>query len=1621
MLRSRSHMLDYEPHGRKFSPQKEIAQASRSEFMEGFVLREAPTHAEDREEELYFSGCHVVWTSCAASNVGAHKTFTTNTPVVTALLCHLTGADPASWDICIAEKSCLTIHAANGDVFDVVLPFEVASVFALDSGILICRLDADPLLPRVFSLMHPLEEVKPVAISSSTASDNISFEPLIDTILHVSTANADIHLASMFNQNTHLTSIVQLRRLYPENINAFTSTQLQPDIVVAPIWSSTQYLADNLRSFSYSLNRHAIRFGFCLKNNEVLVIKVCLSLAIEVLGVFTLQALDCIPINCLAPHQLRGFYRQETFACCTMLLVLTPDGRLALHLDSARIASITRDSIKPIVALRDTVSDRVTLQFVDGSMHRITLPFFPKITLISQVFQTLASQIDQKVSAAPQHHIFCSHAFDVLVFILRTFLSSRDAGKLEWEAFASTVLAFAPLPTSNSDRPPSLEEEDDWKYLLSCQKVTIPSRPMASLASIPIDEPLLGHGPCILSILHLQSEFNKLNSLSSWDQLSRSIPLLHALSRALNWQAYSLYYELSYPSFPSAVDPLSEAPLVALDCKVLSAELPPNIVSWVLTRSYGLNDIKPFPSCSSISTSQLFVAVLEKMFPLPASKSKKNLHEHYEHIVELMASSELKEQDISQLPFGFAVAIKEVLSACRELPPKSWSSAAFSLVGREDLVAQAMPYAHANLFRKSTVLKQGLNDTHSLKAEAESYSILNNSVCAIRFGIDKRLEEVERILSSSNPPQLRLPESATIGDHELLDELQGKLLQVVQRTMSLSVGRGMLVLNTHSPIVTQSIKVPTLCLSGASKYHNLGIVNLKDPATVPQIWPNFHNGVAAALRLERPSGVKSDTSWIAFHRRPDSRLTDEYAGFLFGLGLLGHLADFPTFTLCDFLSNSHETTSIALLLGLSCNKRGTMDAFMSKMLSIHVHGLMPSTSVEVGVTPLVQNAALVAVGLLYQGTCHRRTAEVLCKEIGRRPAFNVDIDFHRESHSLAAGLALGMVLLGQGPSQSESDTFIIDMLFSYIEGGRHSQLPEQPNTHRIKETNMINTDTTTAGSLMALTLMFLRSKDVTIVTRLQIFDSIEFLENTRPDFLLLRLFSLKMILWDTIEASKAWLDSCIPSCLKPFDFKFKKSKGLIWEDTVDVQGMKQAHLHIMTGACLAMAFRFAGSSNDDAFRILLGQANQIVQEMGVAHSSEGIGRTMLEYCLNTLCIAIGLLMCGSGNVHALRFLRSLYGRINSDLTYGNHMATSMAIGLVFLGGARCSVGSSDADIAALLVALFPRFPHTPADNQYHLQALRHLYVLASRPQALTVVDIDSKLPSFLPLRLSHHSDGQPHADDLMVIAPCIIPNLHSFTSVQSMSKRYWPVEIDLHRHKMVDGVIFVKRKAGHIAYDKDREALLSLHGNILSECDHNPSRELLLARALSANPLARAFDSVAPSATQPSTMLSPASPIQQLPNTLSLALPWTLFAAAALHESIANETPEALETIMQAYIAVQDLEKAMHASSTESVTYHTLAKADQLRLLIAIESAMNTNDMKSMLKPEFLEQVRLQCDDLMHAQLSRLVTSSIPSTNSDTAASTTPTKDAIARRYYQVFGQLGKTMPWLPPWTLFLS
>ena len=63
-------------------------------------------------------------------------------------------------------------------------------------------------------------------------------------------------------------------------------------------------------------------------------------------------------------------------------------------------------------------------------------------------------------------------------------------------------------------------------------------------------------------------------------------------------------------------------------------------------------------------------------------------------------------------------------------------------------------------------------------------------------------------------------------------------------------------------------------------------------------------------------------------------------------------------------------------------------------------------------------------------------------------------------------------------------------------------------------------------------------------------------------------------------------------------------------------------------------------------------------------------------------------------------------------TYGHHQAIASSIGLLFLGGGCATLSRTNEAIAALVVAFFPRYPLSSADNRYHLQSLRHLYVLA---------------------------------------------------------------------------------------------------------------------------------------------------------------------------------------------------------------------------------------------------------------------------------------------------------------------
>ena len=127
------------------------------------------------------------------------------------------------------------------------------------------------------------------------------------------------------------------------------------------------------------------------------------------------------------------------------------------------------------------------------------------------------------------------------------------------------------------------------------------------------------------------------------------------------------------------------------------------------------------------------------------------------------------------------------------------------------------------------------------------------------------------------------------------------------------------------------------------------------------------------------------------------------------------------------------------------------------------------------------------------------------------------------------------------------------------------------------------------------------------------------------------------------------------------------------------------------------------------------------------------------------------------------------------------MAYGMAIGWLFLSGGRATFTRTPAAVAALLCSCYPRFPASFIDNRYHLQvrcpwlcpralthtphlqALRHLYVLAVEPRGLHVRDATTGEEVYCPVDVQVRRGRGTAA--MRLTAPCLLPELSTIASV----------------------------------------------------------------------------------------------------------------------------------------------------------------------------------------------------------------------------------------------------------------
>ncbi|KPI90988.1 Anaphase-promoting complex subunit 1 [Papilio xuthus] len=748
---------------------------------------------------------------------------------------------------------------------------------------------------------------------------------------------------------------------------------------------------------------------------------------------------------------------------------------------------------------------------------------------------------------------------------------------------------------------------------------------------------------------------------------------------------------------------------------------------------------------------------------------------------------------IDNFPPAIGLMLLSIFNRSKSAPPTDWPPQAYCLVMREDLAAlantaAAMTDTHEYLeslaleaLEKETAFtmltsgsEEGGAGSAAREEELTGMEHLNTKLLTLLYPRDHRMTEVFRLLQSSIPATINLTQRPEVSDHDFIEEQEKFLYAITTRTTALPVARGMVTLRTVPAGATEPARPARLCVTGRGPPPRCHAVTLSDTAPAALLWPSFHNGAAAGLALVPVAGRTIHHSWIVYNKpRGTQDMSAEHAGFLLALGLNGHLRDMPYMNMFDYFVKCNEMISIGLLLGLAATYRGTMDVQATKMMSIHLEALLPPTSIELDIQQNILVAALLGVGLLYQATAHAHYAQVLLNEIGKPPGPELENCVEREGYALAAGLALGLVCVGAGDS---APPHLAPRLRAYVLGGERHAYGREGCGGGVSSGagGGANVDVTSPGATLALGLLYLRAGQCAPAAWLAPPATPYLLDFVRPDLLMLRVIARGLILWDSIEASEEWVEEQVPATIRPYCF-VKPS-----DDNIDYEAMNQAYCNIISGACFALGLRFAGSGDEDALEAVLSSARRLLGAPGrrLAHLA---GAATIETCLCVCLLAAGMIMSGRGDLRVLRLCRRLRARIAvrgpqssasqpHALSHGAQMAVHCTVGLLFLAGGPGTLSTSRTAVAPLLIAFFPKFPTHSEDNRYHLQAFRHLYVLAVEPRLLLPRDLDTGKLCYAHVQVV---DLQGVVKEMK--APCIIPELDGLKEVKINDPRYWPI------------------------------------------------------------------------------------------------------------------------------------------------------------------------------------------------------------------------------------------------------
>lgn len=562
-------------------------------------------------------------------------------------------------------------------------------------------------------------------------------------------------------------------------------------------------------------------------------------------------------------------------------------------------------------------------------------------------------------------------------------------------------------------------------------------------------------------------------------------------------------------------------------------------------------------------------------------------------VVEKMVELKVTIAHLQRFPEGAGIPLREAIARCQEQPPTTWGVPALDIVGRKDLRMLIDPVkgrSEKGSKWQSTPTHEAVRDVHMICASTFDTETIGSydhtaehdrqSISRLLFKDDRRLNEASKLLNVQKPALAKCIVEQQWNEQEIIDAYKEVAINVALRTLAAPPGRGMFYFSARIPLLTEKFPITGFNLSCVIKPSGTTVTADKASFTEEKVcWAFFHSGVAAGVSISREA-KEIDTSWIVFNK--PSELTNRHAGFLLGLGLNGHLKNIAKWHAFNYLTPKHPMISIGLLLGLSASYLGTMDTTITKLLSIHVTRLLPPGSVELNVSPLMQTAGIMGVGLLYAQTQHRRMSEVMLSEIEYVEFQDscVPADTLRdEGYRLAAGFALGFINLGSGKDlRGLHDMNLVERLQGLAVGAKKVAI-----VHIL--------DKATAGATVALALIYMKTNDEVLARKLDVPDTVHLLDYVRPDIFLLRTVASNLIMWDGIRGTFDW----IRSKLRPFHKEHYRMTDMKQLDSDDLP-----FYNIMAGLCFSIALKFAGSGNEAVRDVLVHYLDQFIRLCSIA-------------------------------------------------------------------------------------------------------------------------------------------------------------------------------------------------------------------------------------------------------------------------------------------------------------------------------------------------------------------------------------------------------------------------------------